>query len=417
MMSVLPGLSQVKTNVGTDFWIAFPPNSGGSAIKIYVSSDFSTTGQVSSSYPGVNQSFSVIPGIMTEISLPSGVQLTANIENKGIHITSNDPVAIYGSNSLNTSTDAYLALPVPSLGTDYRIMSYTAKYFLMGSAYAVVATQDGTNLTIFNKWSNLTYNEPLNAGQTYYTEESSPGDDLTGSRIQSNFPVSVYGSIRSTTVPNNCDAIDHLVEQMWPVTSWGKSFVTVPLAGRDASGDIFRVLAAEDGTDVFVNGTKVSTLSMGNFYEANLTGYNSITTSKVVDIEQFAKGITCSGNITGDPFMMIIPPREQFLTHYTIGTVAGFSEHWTNVAAPSYAIGTIYEDGLLIPVSAFTAIGTTGYYGAQRSIIEGSHTYASAYPFGVFVYGWNYANSYGYPGGGSMSPVGISRFTISGGKI
>jgi hypothetical protein len=408
------GFSQTITNVGTDFWIAFPPNSGGSTLKIFISSEVATTGQVSSAFPGVDQNFSVIPGTVTEVSLPTLVQLIPGIENKGIHITSIDPIAVYGLNRKNATTDAFMALPVTSLGTDYRIMSYIASNSVMGSGFAVAATQNGTTLTIYNKWANITYNETLNAGETYLAEGTTALNDVTGSRIQSNLPVAVYGSVRITTVPNGCFAADHIVEQMWPVTSWGKNFVTVPLAGRDASGDVFRVLAAEDATVIQVNGIVVSTLNMGEHYEAILTGYNSITASKAVDLEQYAKGYSCSGGLTGDPFMMIIPPREQFLTHYTIGTALGFATHWTNLVAPSYALGTIYEDGMLIPNGAFTQIGSTSYYGAQRSIAEGSHTYNSIHPFGVFVYGWNTADSYGYPGGGSMSPIGtVNSVTIS----
>lgn len=415
------GYSQPATNVGTDFWIAFPPNNDYTAIlKIFISSDFSTSGTVSSAYPGVNQSFTVTPGLVTQLIVPSGVALLPGVESKGIHITAADPIAVYGLNRKTATTDAYMALPVSSLGTDYRIMTYKTTFGALGSALSAVATQDGTILTVYNHQTNNTSIINLDQGQTYYLDDGTVGDDLTGSRVQSNFPVSVYGSVRLTNVPASCQFGDHIVEQMWPVTSWGKNFVTVPLAGRDNSGDIFRVLAAEDGTDVSINGTIVTTLNTGDHYETNLQGYNSITTSKAACLAQFAKGTMCSGNITGDPFMMLIPPREQFLTNYTICTVTGFTSHWVNVVAPDYALGSILQDGVLIPVGAFTQIGTTNYWGAQRSITDGSHTFSSIFPFGVFVYGWTTVDSYGYPGGGSLSPIGtvnsvsISPVTASG---
>lgn len=140
------------------------------------------------------------------------------------------------------------------------------------------------------------------------------------------------------------------------------------MAGRDASGDIFRIVTAEDGTVISINGTAVATINTGDYYETNLSGYNAITTSKATILAQFAKGRECSGNIDGDPFMMLIPPREQFLKNYTIINVAGFNSHWVNVVAPDYALGTIYQDGVLIPNAAFTQISTTNFYGAQRSV-------------------------------------------------
>jgi len=42
---------------------------------------------------------------------------------------------------------------------------------------------------------------------------------------------------------------DHIVEMIPPVDTWGKEFVTVPLAKRTV-GDKFRVIAARDNTQV-----------------------------------------------------------------------------------------------------------------------------------------------------------------------
>ncbi|MCX6249684.1 MAG: hypothetical protein NTX61_02930 [Bacteroidetes bacterium] len=410
------GFSQTTTNVGTDFWIAFPPNQGTATLQIFISSNFSTSGSVYSAFPGVTQNFTVVPGIVTQLTVPSGVALSGGIESKGIRVTSNDPVSVYGLNHRTASTDAFLALPVNALGLDYRILTFKVTLSGSGSAFSVVATQDGTSLTLFNHQTNAITYVNLDQGQTYIVEASNNADDLTGSRVQSNFPVGVFGSVKCVDIPSiTCTACDHIVEMMWPYYSWGKNFVTVPLAGRDNSGDIFRVLADEDGTDISVNGTMVSTINTGDYYETNLAGNNSITTSKAALLAQYAKGQNCTGNTTGDPFIMLIPPCEQFLTNYTVVNVAGgFLTHWVNVVAPDYALGTIYQDGVLIPNAAFTQISTTNFYGAKRSVIAGSHTFTSTFPFGVFVYGWGNADSYGYPGGCSLSPVGtVNNVTLT----
>ncbi|MCX6249953.1 MAG: hypothetical protein NTX61_04290 [Bacteroidetes bacterium] len=417
------GNSQTITNVGTDFWIAFPPNVTLQAtIEVYISSNFNTSGNVYSAFPSVNQSFTVIPGVVTQLTLPSNVVLHGGIENKGIRITANDPISVYGLNNKIYSTDAFLALPVNALGLDYRIITYKTTYASidsLGSCFSVVATKDGTALTIFNHQTNSTSYINLDMGQTYHVRATVNSQDLTGSRVQSNFPVAVFGSVDIGYIPSSsCMAPDHIVEQMFPYYSWGKNFLTVPLAGRDGSGDIFRIVAAEDGTGISINGSNVSILNSGDYYETNLSGNNYITTTKAVLLAQYAKGMYCTGSITGDPFMMLIPPMEQFLTNYTIISVAGvsnaFTSHWVNVVAPEAAIGSIYQDGVLIPGGAFTQISTTNYYGAQRSVIVGSHTFSSTFPFGVFVYGWGLTDSYGYPGGCSLSPVGtVNSVTLS----
>ncbi|MCX6252572.1 MAG: hypothetical protein NTX61_17695 [Bacteroidetes bacterium] len=403
---VFAGNSQTPTSSGTDFWIAFNPNGNGvTNLTIYISSSFFTGGSVTSAYPGVDQTFTVSPGIVTALSIPTGVSLQSGIENKGIRITSYDPITVYGLNYISGTADAFLALPVNALGTDYRVISYS---YLSGngSRFSVVATMDNTVLTIFNHWTNSTNTVNLDQGQAYMDDETPASYvDITGSRIQSNHPVAVFGSHDDVLVPSGCYAGNHIVEEMLPYSSWGKNFATVNLAGRDNSGDVFRVVAANNGTEISINGTLVSTINAGDFYETNLTGYNSIVTSKPALLAQYAKGEMCTGMITGDPMMMLIPPTEQFITDYTIVSPIGYYSHWVNVVAPDYALGTIYQDGLLIPNAVFTQIGTSNYYGAQRSILEGSHTFTSTYPFGVFVYGWIIANSYGYPGGCSLSPL------------
>ena len=156
------GHSQGLTNVGTDFWIAFPPNSGVFNLQIFVSSNFSTSGNVSSAFPGVNQAFTVVPGVLTLITIPVGVTLAGGIENKGIRVTALNPVSVYGLNPAIGTTDAYLALPVTSLGTDYRVMTYKTTLASNGSCFSVVAIQNGTVLTIFNHQTGGTSNINLN---------------------------------------------------------------------------------------------------------------------------------------------------------------------------------------------------------------------------------------------------------------
>lgn len=406
--------AQNNTNVGTDFWIAIPPNSGTNSLKIFISSATNTSGQVTSSFPGVNQTFNVIPGFLTELSCPIGIQLTSGIENKGIHITTTEPVSIYCLNFAGGTTDAYAAFQTESLGTSYRILSYKVTLLNSGSALGVVAPNNGTVLTFYNHQTGNTSTINLNQGQTYYFEETANGNDITGSTIESNLPVAVFGSVKIVNIPQGCLYGDHIVEQMMPLSSWGRNFITVSLEGRDSSGDIFRILADQNATSVTINGIFAATINSGDYHEVNLAGMNSISSDKPVLVAQYAKGTSCSGNLTGDPFMMLIPPREQFLMQYTIGSVAGFTSHHVNIVAPDYAINSIYEDGVLIPPSAFQVVGTTGYYGAQRTVSQGPHVYSGSFPFGVFVYGWTTVNSYGYPGGCSLSPVAtVNSITLS----
>jgi hypothetical protein len=68
------------------------------------------------------------------------------------------------------------------------------------------------------------------------------------------------------------------------------------------------------------------------------------------------------------------------------------------------------------PLGGWTPIGTSGQYEyaridlavggvGQGSCNNGVHTATSNAPFGLTVWGWDYAVSYAYPGGMLMRPI------------
>src|SRR5262249_48312493 len=146
-----------------------------------------------------------------------------------------------------------------------------------------------------------------------------------------------------------------------------------------------------------VNGSVVATLNRGALHEQLIVGPAQITSDKPIMVAQYSNGTTFDG-VTSDPFMMLIPPFEQFLAGYTVTTPAsGIDIHFINVIAPNAAVGSILLDGAVIPAGSFTAIGSSGFSGAQVSVTLGSHNLSGKLPFGAFVYGFASADSYGYP--------------------
>ena len=78
---------------------------------------------------------------------------------------------------------------------------------------------------------------------------------------------------------------------MPPVNTWGKKFFTVPLATRP-NGDIFRFLAAADGTTVMVNGAPVAVLDRGRVHERNIAGQAAITANAPILVAQYADSVS-----------------------------------------------------------------------------------------------------------------------------
>lgn len=414
-------LAQNLDSKGTDFWIMFNENTTVQSFELFITGDVSTSGTVSVPGLGLLIPFTVTANAVTTVSLPATVMVSGSETtiNRGVNITANDEVTVYGLNQAPFTTDAFLALPIDVLGTTYKIMSYTPlTSFGLESQFGVVGTENNTVVTIIpsvsvgSRIAGVPYIVVLDAGEAYQFQAAGTNEDLTGTEISSDKPVAVFGSHVCAFVPPGQFACDHLVEQMPPTDTWGNQFVTAPLAQR-TGGDIFRILADESGTVVNLSGvngfSQTLNLSSGQFEELDVPSseFLSISSNKPILVAQYSKGVTVD-NTTGDPFMLLIPPFEQFQNDYTVTTPAtGFSANFINVVARTSEIGTITLDGVVIPAGDFTPITGTIFSAAQLSVALGTHNLSGNLGFGVSVYGFNNADSYGYLGGQAFAEVAV----------
>ena len=417
---LLPCLSvqAALDNRGKEFIIMFPGNHNDSSDKLslFISSIVPTTGTVSISGINFNKSFTTTAGNVTIIDLPNNAQVITSdsIENKGIFITAAEEVSVYGLNLQRASTDAFLGLPLDVLGTEYINLGYRNVNVVNGSQLAIVGTVDNTTVTIKPTATvgthnvNIPYDITLNKGQTYLLRTTLADGDLSGTIITATQKIAVFGGHKCSNVPSGSVTFcDYLVEQLPPTNSWGRSFVTLPLATRN-NGDTFQILVAIDNTEIKINGIVVATLNRGQFHNQIIDGGATITANNPILVAQYSNSTSFDG-ITSDPFMMLIPPFEQFQTSYTIISLveAQFIGQFLNVVVANVGVGNILLDNTAIPANSFTAIGTSGFSGAQIPVSQGIHNLSSNIPFGTFVYGFGSAESYGYPAGSSLSAVAL----------
>lgn len=399
--SILPAFA--ADSKGQDFLLAFPLNYDGyGTLSLWVTGEQDTQGVVE--IPGLEfvESFEVLANQITRIDLPKSAQKlsTGQVKNLGVRVIADQEISVYGLNLRRATSDAFMALPTDALGLEYLAMSYTA---LLSSEIAVVGVYNGTEVTITPTTSinghpaNQPFTITLNSNETYQLT-ASRGQDLTGTSIKATAPVAVLSGNQCAIVPTTHVACDHLVEMMTPVATWGKAFLTVPLATR-LNGEVFRVLASEDNTTVSINGDQLFVLNRGEFFETVLTERSEIHTSAPSLVAQFSPGQSFDG-VYSDPFMMLIPPSEQFLDNYTFNTLSsGFYNGYVNIVIPSGDTSTIVIDGELVDTSLFQPIGLSGFSGAQVKLDPGSHNIQAPVPFGIYVYGFGSYDSYGYPGG------------------
>lgn len=407
-----------RSSKGTDFWLMFPQNyfdlGGIYDVSVNITSETDTTGVVTLA----RGSFPFTVGVHGVARVTLGTQDTVfvsdQVENKGIHVTSQNPVTVYGVNSRSLTGDAYLGLPTNVLGTDHIILGYANGDNLQGSEFGIVAATDATTVTITPAVTTLTraagvpYWITLNQGQTYMLSNESSGkaNDLSGSIVSSNKSIAVFGGHLAASIPDGVAFADHLVEQLPATDTWGKHFVTMPFATR-SSGDTFRFLAAADNTSIYLNGSRLTTLNRAQFYETIIKQPTYVISDKPILVAQYSHGTVrveprgLFDNSVGDPSMMLVPPFEQFLESYTVinFNLDGVSNQHINVVAPTTAIGNITLDGAPIPALNFAPIGSSAFSGAQLETSIGIHNLSGSQPFGVSVYGFGRDFGYAYPGG------------------
>lgn len=335
-----------------------------------------------------------------------------------VKITSNVPISVYGLNRRFQTTDTYLGLPKNVLGTTYRIMSYTMSSPLMPE-FAIVATENNTMVQITptattqaNNPANKPFVVTLNQGDVYQVIAKPSGlfydkIDFTGTYIHANKPIAVFGGHQCAYVPSPPPVIiacNHLVEQIPPISSWGKHYFIGRLEKR--SKYTWRALANLDSTKLFVNSKLVKILKAGEFYEDNSSTDIQVSADKPILVAQYSQGYR-NGDSIGDPAMILISPTQQFLTRYRFATpVNGQWNHFVSIVIPTVAIPTLKLNGKKIDESKFRQIGMSRYSIATIEVPYGTHSLTAAQPFGMYSYGFGYGNdafdAYGTMGGQSF---------------
>lgn len=431
------------TTEGKEFWVVFQKNFRDYVaddktddlkpaeplnLELFITSSKKVRGYVEVAGIGFRRDFTVNAGQVINIPVDSAAQLRSSekIEDLAVHIVADEPIAVYGLSHRYQTTDTYLAYPVDVLGTSYRVMGYKWLAEDLLSQMAIIATEDNTKVTITpsmktraGKQAGVPFTVTLDKGQAYQVIpafEPARSSDLTGSLIVADKPVAVFSGHNCAYVPDRAwKACNILVEQMPPLQSWGRQFFVGTLAARASS--VLRVLASEDSTEVFENNRKVASLRAGQYYEnPNLAQNTMLTANRPILVAQFSKGFTAPNSESavadsvGDPMMIIVAPTEQFLSNYRFATpVKGSWEHYINILVPTESIGSLRLNGEPVPAQQFKKFGISRYSIAQLLIDYGTYTIEGDEPFGLYSYGFGYADkvfdAYGNGGGQSMIQV------------
>lgn len=350
------------------------------------------------------------------------------VRNLTFKVTTDYPVQVYGHSEARTTSESFNVLPVESLGNEYLVLAYNtnsdgSEGQSTPSQFAVVAVEDNTEITITP--SSPTYSNgfaiqriTLNSGQVYLVQgDRFPvNSDLSSSLVQSTKPVAVFSGQQRSRVPIAVSGLsvsrDYLVEQMPPIDSWSNEAILTPfpvpsfIEQSSRAFDMMRVIAAYDGTQLFVNGALIAELDRGEIYEDVLTAPIHIMATAPIMAAGYKRssGIDIqNNNYRGDPLLQIVPTPNQFGESYRFITIQAYrdnnivyTEHYITLITDSETIPSIRLNGNPVQPNLFRPILGSSYRYAHVSVPDGTHSISADKAFGLFVCGYGNAVSYGY---------------------
>ncbi len=428
------------------------------AVKIYIFSEYTTFVMVEVKELGLVKTINTKPFEVVEISLtPLQAQpynkmpdedekASAIYHSRAVHLSSDMPVGVYVLVKYEASSDGFLALPNSVLGKEYIVSSYDALYSgteKLPSLVGIVAPYDATRVTIkiggntgTKTSDNLTPGETMSVnlmqGDVFMLSSIGDSSDLSGTTIFSNNPIAVVAGHQCANVPRTNRYCDYLVEMLPGVETWGTQYVVPQMPYRTYSS-IIRVFAKLPDTKVYRDGKLVATLNgpgglKGNGWLEMRLNQNIevpypilLSADKPIQVVFYNTGSQEDGEPLKayDPFEMVLTPREQHSKYVpfampksSIGT--GYKLNFFSVSFKPSAVNTI-PSNLLFGVSTEDTskfYTLSNYYQASacnivvdKELAEQSfepppdHTLYLFSPdsLGVYLYGFNVSDSYGFP--------------------
>ena len=326
---------------------------------------------------------------------------------KGILVTSPNDIVVFGQSRASSTCGAFIAYPTDTLGRIYYAMSwwpFTYAY-QRKSQIGVVARYpntivefkllQGSNVRVVFNGNTYTGGQVLQVTLDEFEAIQIQPDnyaDLTGTRIEANQDIAVFSGSTITNIESTFgDDDDHIVEQLPPANSFGKTFYVHAIPDSLRTSQV-KIVASYPNTRVFISGqNELHLTNEGDFASRTLSPntHTVITADKPILVASFDE--SPSDTHYGSPTMSIIPPQEQFRNVYQFNTPrdAGYTAYLMLVVEYNYRTG-IMVDGTPVPANVFTQFGTTSYYGTVVTLnSNNAHTVyhqVSSIRFGAYVY-------------------------------
>lgn len=412
--------AQNISNEGMEFWTVFPshrPSSGVLAeMNINVTSKFNTEVTVTC---GTTKETKAVPANTVVTFLVSRAQsyieeaeANQNLLNRGIHIvvTPGMPkIVAYSHVFAAARSAATLILPVEALGQKYYSMNYTQDN--QGRNFvAVIATENNTDLVLHRNGATVDI-KGLNKGDVY--QYMLPSEDLTGTYIETaaNSTCKKFAAFSGSSgvrIGGNTGGIDPLLQQLYSINNWGKTYGVVPFVNRRY---IVRALAREDNTTISFDGVSAGAINKGQFIERILSQPTIVSADKLISVAEYSytqefSSLNGTSLQTGDPEMVLLNPLEFNIKNITLFSSDKFRilEKYLNVFMKTDKSASFKINGLPPNNGVWLPMPSNPQYSYNQIIVnDESLTLTADDGFNAIAYGFGDHESYAYSAGTNLA--------------
>ncbi|MFT3711722.1 MAG: IgGFc-binding protein [Archangium sp.] len=365
----------------------------------------------------------VSPAMQTSFQL-AGTGLTTSFE-----ITATAPVIAYDifpyGGAASHVTSASLLLPTSAWGTNYLGVTPTEAIGSSHPYLQIYGQADNTQIAITapvaiaggvavnSAPANSVAHYSVNRGEVLQLLQSA---ELGGALVRSDKPIAVWGGHTCMNVPSRSGWCDSAHQQLPAVPLLGNEYLAVRPSERVPGEDedaLWRLVGAVDGTQLTFEpriSQAPSTLSAGQTVTFAHPGPFRVTSqdaNHIFSLSQLMTGGEAHGGM-GDPEFVNTVPPQQFLRSYLFLTDATYTTTELVFVRGRGSDGRFHDVSLDCAgvLTGWKQIANTAFEFTRVSWLRSSagcgngvHTATSTVPFGLTVWGTEFATSYAFPAG------------------
>ncbi|XP_059334314.1 IgGFc-binding protein-like isoform X1 [Ammospiza nelsoni] len=391
---------------GQEFLAVFPQNddeSPSAHLQLLLTSYGPADTQVSVTLRGssVTKNITLRPDVTVPLPLPANLELTgSHTFGKTLVVQASSDISVVSVSTKGYTVGATALLPMESLGTRYYVVTPVGNYtyglteFVVATGATTAAISITTTATFHYAGATYVPGAVLRLFlQPYHSLQLQSSQDFTGTVVVADTPVAVLSGHTCVKVSAG---FDFVVEQLLPMTAWGKSYV-VPPNPLQTDVDFVYVVTDEDNTITYNTGSGNATVAMaaGEVQRFMLNHNSHLYISAVVAVQVV---FFFSGSSWQDPFLLVVPPVTAHCTAFRFSSVPSQYNH-AILIAPTTATATTTLNHRPDNTMAWQAIPGTDFswasitVGAKMQSAENSQV-----PIGLLVFGFQSHTGYGFPG-------------------